>query len=91
MTLLIVDVAAVGPDAPVAMLARFPTCKNAFARPVTLAEEVPIIHAGVPPGVIVMNCCKPVTEATVVTSLTTTKLLEVDGPQGVGNAAISAA
>ena len=88
---MIVEVAVVGPDVPVAMPARFPTCRNAFANPVTLAAGTPIVHAGLPPGVMLMNCCKAVTEATVVTSLTITKVLPVVELQGEGNAAISAA
>jgi hypothetical protein len=91
VTLLIVLVAVAGPDEPAPILARFPTCTNPFANPVTFAAGAPIVHAGFPPGAMFMNCCKAVTEATVVTSLTTTKVLAVDGPQGVGNAAINAA
>jgi hypothetical protein len=62
-----------------------------LANPVALVAGAPIIHAGDPPGVMLMNCCSAVTEATVVTSLTTTKVFPVAALQGEGNAAISAA
>jgi hypothetical protein len=38
-----------------------------------------------------MNCCRAVTDATVVTSLTMTKELAVDELHAEGNAAITAA
>jgi hypothetical protein len=63
--------------------------------PVTFAAGAPIVHAGELLELMLMNCCSAVTEATVVTSLTTTKVLPVAVPgvvlQGDGNAAISAA
>ena len=62
----------VGPEVPVPIVTRLPTCINALAMPVTFAAGAPIVHAGVPLGVMLMNCCSAVTEATVVTSLTTT-------------------
>jgi hypothetical protein len=59
--------------------------------PVTFATGAPIVHAGLEPGEMLMNCCKAVTEATVVTSLTNTEVLPVEALQGVGRAAMSAA
>jgi hypothetical protein len=85
-----VEVALVELDVPLATLMRLPTCVKAFAIPVTLVDGAPIDHAGLPPGEILMNCCRAVTDATVETSFTVTFVVAVEVPHGVGSAAISA-